>query len=284
MMKIKFKQAFGHLTKGSKLVLAGILVLSMGLLCCKQSESKPAPQTFVLVHGAWQAPFVWDSVKAQLSRAGQNVVVVQLPGHGTDTTSPATITVNSYRDQIVSAINGVSGKVILVGHSLSGYAISAVEEAIPSRINKLVFLAAYIPSAGVTPDSLANTDAQTHLGNPKVLQAQPPLLGINADSITPIFCPDAPAALRSAVVANYRPDPLFPFFDSVVTTTANFGNADKYYIHTLQDEVIGINLQTRMAQKAGIVKVYSLNTSHSPFLSKPDSLTATLLTIAGIQH
>ena len=260
-----------------------MLILSVGMFSCKKDKSIPAPVTFVLVHGAWQLPFVWDSVKAQLSRAGQNVIVVQLPGHGTDTTNPGLITMNSYRDQIVSAINSVNGKVVLVGHSLSGYAISAAEEEIPRKIDKLVFLAAYIPSAGVTPDSLANTDAQSHLGNPKVLQLQPPLLGINTDSITSIFCPDAPAALKSAVVANYRPDPLFPFLDSVVTTTANFGHADKYYIHTLQDEVIGINLQTQMAHNAGISKVYYLNTSHCPFLSKPDSLTATLSAIAGLK-
>jgi hypothetical protein len=51
----------------------------------------------------------------------------------------------------------------------------------------------------------------------------------------------------------------------------------------MQDEVIGIDLQKRMVQTAGITRVYSLNTSHSPFLSKPDSVTATLLNIAGIK-
>lgn len=283
-MKKKFKKALAYLTKRSRWTLAGVLILVAGMLSCKKEHSTPAPHTFVLVHGAWQAPFVWDSVKAQLSRAGQNVIVVQLPGHGTDTTNPGLITINSYRDQIVSAINSVNGKVVLVGHSLSGYAISAVEEEIPNRIDKLVFLAAYIPSPGLTPDSLAHTDAQSHIG--KVLVQPPglPLLAINSlDSIPPIFCPDASPALQAEVVANYRPDPIIPFIDTVPITAANFGSADKYYIHTLQDEVIGINLQIQMAQNAGISKVYNLNTSHTPFLSKPDSVTATLLNIAGIQ-
>jgi len=266
-------------------MLIAALILGMGMLSCKKSETTRAPQTFVLVHGAWQAPFVWDSVKAQLTRAGQNVIVVQLPGHGTDTTNPGLITMNSYRDQIVTAIKGISGKVILVGHSLSGYAISAAEETIPNRIDKLVFLAAYIPSAGLTPDSLAHTDAQSHIGN--VLLTEPdslPVLGIDRDSITSIFCPDAPDALKAKVVANYRPDPIIPFIDTVGITAVNFGRADKYYIHTMKDEVIGIDLQNRMAQTAGIKKVYSLNTSHSPFLADPNSVTATLLTIAGVQH
>ncbi|HEV2482782.1 MAG TPA: alpha/beta fold hydrolase [Puia sp.] len=273
-MKMKVKQ-----------VLVSTLILSIAMLSCKKSSYNQAPRTFVLVHGAWQAPFVWDSVKAQLSRAGQNVIVVQLPGHGTDSTSPATITMNSYRDQIVSAINSVNGKVILVGHSLSGFAISAVEEEIPSRIDKLVFLAAYIPSAGQTPYSLSISDGQTHVKPPALIpDLTEGLLGIANDSIVPIFCPDAPAGLQAKVVANYRPDPAIPFTDSVPITKANFGSADKYYIHTMQDEVIGIDLQDQMVQTAGITKVYSLNTSHCPFLSQPDSVTAILSTIAGIQH
>jgi pimeloyl-ACP methyl ester carboxylesterase len=282
---MKGKQIPASVMKGSKSMLVSIMILSMGIFSCRKSSSIPAPQTFVLVHGAWQAPYVWDSVKAQLIRAGQNVVVVQLPGHGTDTTNPGTITMNSYRDQIVSAINGVSGKVILVGHSLSGFAISAVEEQIPARIDKLVFLACFIPS-GQSPLNLSMTDLQTHVKPPALIEEPDglPVLDFVRDSVPPIFCQDASDAIKAEVVANFRPDPIIPFTDTVVVTAANFGKADKYYIHTLQDHVIGINLQYQMVQTAGITKVYSLNTSHSPFLSEPDSVTATLLNIAGIHQ
>jgi pimeloyl-ACP methyl ester carboxylesterase len=274
---------FNMKMKRSRLVLVGFLIVSMGIFSCKKSDSGPVPpQTFVLVHGAWQAPFVWDSVKAALVKAGQNVVVVQLPGHGTDQTNPGVITMDSYRDQIVSAINGVSGKVILVGHSVSGFAISAVEEQIPNRIDKLVFVAGYIPSPGQYALSLAMKDNQTRVPHGLIIDSVHGVLDFVRDSITPIFCPDASAAIKAQAVANFRPDPVAPFMQPV-TTTATFDKADKYYIHTLQDVVIGIDLQKQMVQTAGITKVYSLNTSHSPFLSKPDSVTATLLKIAGIK-
>ncbi len=266
--------------------MLGILIVGMGIFSCKKSDSGTVPpQTFVLVHGAWQAPYVWDSVKASLIKAGQNVVVVQLPGHGADQTNPGVITMDSYRDQIVSAINNVNGKVILVGHSLAGFAITAAEEQIPNRIDKLVFVAGYIPAEGQYPLALAMSDNQTHVFPPAlIIDSTHGLLDFVPDSIAPIFCGDASPATKAKVVANFRPDPVIPFTQTVAITTANFGNADKYYIHTLQDQVIGINLQRRMVQTAGITKVYSLNTSHSPFLSKPDSVTATLLTIAGIKH
>ena len=273
-------------TKRKMKFIACLILIMTGLFSCsKSSHSVPPPQTFVLVHGAWQAPFVWDSVKAELIRAGQNVVVVQLPGHGADTTNVGTITVNSYRDQIIKAISGVSGKVILVGHSLSGFAISAVEEQIPSRIDKLVFLAAYLPSSGLYPLALAMSDKQSHVVPPALMpELDLGMLDFARDSIAPIFCGDAPDAVKAEVVANFRPEPAIPFTDTVGITAANFGKADKYYIHTSQDEVIGIDLQDQMVKTAGITKEYTLNSSHCPFLSMPANVTSTLLTIAGIRQ
>jgi len=272
-------------TKRKMKFIACLTLIMTGLFSCsKSSHSIPKPQTFVLVHGAWQAPFVWDSVKAELIRAGQNVIVVQLPGHGTDTTNVGTITVDSYRDQIISAMSGVSGKVILVGHSLSGFAISAVEEKIPSQIDKLVFLAAYIPSSDLSPLALSMMDKQTHVIPPALIPEQNlGILDFTRDSIAPIFCPDAPAAIKAAVVANFRPEPIIPFTEPVGITAGNFGKADKYYIHTSQDEVIGFDLQNQMVKTAGITKEYTLNSSHCPFLSMPATVTSTLLTIAGIK-
>jgi pimeloyl-ACP methyl ester carboxylesterase len=274
-----------HINRKMKFIACSILIMTGLYSCSKSSHSVSQPQTFVLVHGAWQAPFVWDSVSAELQRAGQKVVVVQLPGHGTDTTNVGTITVNSYRDEIISAINLIGGKVILVGHSLSGFAISAVEEKIPNQIDKLVFLACYIPSSGQTPLKLSDSDKQTHIVPPALNpELSIGLLDIVKDSIAPIFCPDAPAAIKAQVVANYRPEPAIPFTDTVAITAANFGAADKYYIHTSQDEVIGINLQNQMVKTAGITKEYTLNSSHCPFLSMPANVTSTLLTIAGIKQ
>ncbi len=45
--------------------------------------------TFVLVHGAWQASYAWQKVKQELESKGQKVIVVELPAHGSDQTPPA---------------------------------------------------------------------------------------------------------------------------------------------------------------------------------------------------
>lgn len=74
-----------------------------------------------------------------------NVVVVNLPAHGADNTNGSGIGLNVYVKAVTEAINKVNGKVILVGHSMAGMIISQVTENIPNKIEKLVYVSAFLP-------------------------------------------------------------------------------------------------------------------------------------------
>ena len=74
-----------------------LLIAVITFAGCSKDHTR-ASNTFMLVHGAWQAPYVWDTVKAELEKAGQKVIVVELPAHGDDFTSPANVTIDGYRD------------------------------------------------------------------------------------------------------------------------------------------------------------------------------------------
>ncbi|HEY5390880.1 MAG TPA: alpha/beta hydrolase, partial [Hanamia sp.] len=65
------------------LLLAAVITYSAG---CSKNQTLSS-NTFVLVHGSWQAPYVWNTVKSELEKAGQKVIVVELPAHGNDFTS-----------------------------------------------------------------------------------------------------------------------------------------------------------------------------------------------------
>jgi len=54
----------------------------------KSLNTNSVKLSFVLIHAAWQGPYAWDLVKGHLLQAGFPVEVLQLPGHGTDTTDP----------------------------------------------------------------------------------------------------------------------------------------------------------------------------------------------------
>lgn len=272
-----------------KLILTLLTVATATIMfssCSKKNdEVKPAAKNYVLVHGAWQAPYVWDAVKAQLINEGNNVTVVELPGHGSDNTVPSTLTLNSYRDKVLDAMSKINGKVILVGHSLGGMIISAVAEQNPSKIEKLVYLAAYLPSSGQSLLDLAGTDAGSALGDSVnhvaiLKQNANGTLDVLHDQIVNVFIQDGSAQVQSLVLQNYRPEPTIPFTNPVTLTAANFGSVEKIYIKTLQDRVVSPGLQDRMISAGNVKTVYQLNTSHSAFLAKPDSV-AILLTKIG---
>ncbi|MEO6838340.1 MAG: alpha/beta fold hydrolase [Ginsengibacter sp.] len=257
-------------------LLAAVITFSAG---CSKNQTLSS-NTFVLVHGAWQAPYVWNTVKTELEKAGQKVIVVELPAHGNDFTSPAEVSIDVYRDKVISAIESTHTKVILVGHSLGGVVVSSVAEKIPSKIKKLIYIAGFIPANGQSLGDLASQDAQSLLGPALILSKDQLLFDVQHDAITSIFCQDGSDAVKQLVLNNFRPEPAIPFINPVTLTDANFGKVDKYYIHTLQDHAIGIDLQNRMVDAAHITKTFSVNTGHSPFLTQPDEVTKLLLAIA----
>jgi pimeloyl-ACP methyl ester carboxylesterase len=251
--------------------------------CSKKNDGvKPVGKNYVLVHGAWQAPYVWDAVKTTLINEGNNVTVVELPGHGSDMTDPSTLTLNIYRDKVAAAVSKINGKVILVGHSLGGLVISAVAEQIPTKIEKLVYLAAFLPTSGQSLTKLAFSDPGSQLGIKGNLIIAGPITDVKQDQIVNVFIQDGSPQVQNLVLQNYRSEPTTPLTDSVILTTANFGSVEKFYIKTLQDRVVSPGLQDRMigAAMGGVKTVYQLNTSHSAFLAKPDSV-AILLTKIG---
>ena len=266
--------------KMKKLFLGVIIALVAFFSTACTDDAVPLNhKTFVLVHGAWQGAWVWDNVKATLESKGQKVIVVELPAHGADTTSPLNVSIDVYRDKVIAAISKVSGKVILVGHSMGGVVVSAVAEKIPAQIEKLVYIGAFLPANGQSLVDLANTDAQSHLG-PNLRPADGGLtLDIVPDSIISIFCQDGSAQTRQLLLSKYRKEPAIPFANKVTLTPAAFGSVDKYYIKTMQDHAVGPDLQSRMITAAGITKVYPIQSGHSPFLSMPDAVSAILLNI-----
>lgn len=270
-----------------KIILTLISVATAAIMfssCSKNiDDMKPVPvaKNYVLVHGAWQAPYVWESVKTTLINEGNHVTVVELPGHGSDNTVPSTLTLNTYRDKVADAVSKMNGKVILVGHSLGGMIISAVAEQNPSKIEKLVYIAAYLPTSGQSLLDLALSDPGSSLGGEGILTTNADgTFDVKQDQITNIFIQEGTAQIKSLVLQNYRPEPAIPFMNPVTLSAANFGSVEKVYIKTLQDHVISPGLQDRMITSSNVKTVYQLNTSHSAFLAKPDSV-AVLLTKIG---
>lgn len=230
-----------------KVILNTMLLLAtiLSLVSCKdEGDYYPGiSKTFILVHGAWQAPWIWDKVEKQLSKAGQRTIVIELPAHGDDATLPVNTSLDIYRDKVIAAIDKIKGKVILVGHSMGGMVVSEVAERIPLKNEKLVYIGAFLPANGQSLLDLANMDQHSLLGPALIPSADQVTLDIKKDALITIFCQDAPESDKKKMIEKYRAEPAIPFINKVVLTDQNFGRIQKYYVHTLQDHAVGLDLQ-----------------------------------------
>jgi pimeloyl-ACP methyl ester carboxylesterase len=251
-----------------------ILMIGLALTAaCTEDESE---RTYVLVHGAWSGAYAWDKVAPLLEAEGEQVITVELPAHGKDDTPVAQATLQSYVDKVAEAVTAQSGQVILVGHSIGGIVISEVADSIPNKIATLVYLAAYLPQDGQTLLQLSEQDTVSLVGANLDFSEDFSRASIAEDKIVAIFCADCSEADQQSLVERHRAEPTGPL-GTPVTLTSRFAQVPKVYIETTQDRAAGNPLQKEMWKAAQVARTYSLNTSHSPFLTVPDELARILL-------
>ncbi|TNC73108.1 alpha/beta fold hydrolase [Rubellimicrobium roseum] len=241
-------------------------------------------ETFVIVHGAFQTAAAWDQVAEALRAGGDEVTLVDLPGRdGTmaDGSDIHALTLGAYRDATLAAM-GDQSDVVLVGHSFGGFSISAVAEAAPDRIRKLIYVAAYVPNSGESLQSLSGTDKGTKFTGENFVLAQ----DYSAAEVLPrdralIFANDVESEAAQAIADALVKEPLAPLGEPITLTEANFGRVPKAYVETLRDNAVSPALQARMIERAGIGEVREIDTGHAPMATEPEELAAILHDLAG---
>jgi pimeloyl-ACP methyl ester carboxylesterase len=242
-------------------------------------------RTYVLVHGAFQDKRAWDEVVPHLQRAGARVVALDLPGRANGNTPLEEATPDAYRDAVLRAIEQESGPVILVGHSIGGITISAVAEQAPERIRTLVYVAAYLPTAGAPDQSmakLAETDQWNQFNKARqnfMLAKDYKTAWVLEDDQILLFCAACSDAAQRKTRALMQREPLSPAATPVALSAERYGKVDKVYIATLEDNAVSHRLQMQMIERTPVRKVTTLKTGHSPFVEAPDDLAAALLAL-----
>ncbi|MCD0465946.1 alpha/beta hydrolase [Flavobacterium sp. ENC] len=239
------------------------------------SSLSKSKNTIVIVHGAWSSANDWHHVAGYLTAEDINLITVNLPGHGTDQTPVSNISLQLYVYEVLKAI-GDATAVTLVGHSFGGIVVSEVAELIAPQIKKLIYIAAFVPKNGDSLLSLAQTDSESHIGKSLIVDELAGVARITKEAITDVFLADAPKPVAEYVTNNLRPEPSAPLSTAVTLSEANFGNINKVYVHSLNDHTIGYSLQQKMVKEAGILRTYSLPSSHTPFIVFPQILSAIL--------
>jgi len=107
-------------------------------------------KTYVLVHSAWLGAWQWQQVAKTLETAGHTVITPDLAGHGSDKTPANDITMETYVNQLLAILDGQPEKVVLVGHSFNGITVSRMAELRPKKIDRLVYLTAFLLPNGAS--------------------------------------------------------------------------------------------------------------------------------------
>lgn len=237
-------------------------------------------KTFILIHGSWHSAWNWHKVKPILERRGHRVFAIDLPGMGRDKTPIKEVKMENSVQSICDLIDTIDGKVILIGHSKNGIMISQVAEYRTSKIEKLIYLAAYLIPNGKTQAEYSAQDIDGVLKpfvtrypetNSHTLQAEIYKEGLYHD------CEDYIVELAKLLLSN---EPIESGITPLQLSDENYGNIRRFYIECTEDKAVTPFIQQKMYKETICEEVYQMQTSHSPFFSKPQELCDIILKIA----
>ena len=228
--------------------------------------------TFVLIHGSGNGGWCWDKVAPLLTQAGHEVIAPDLPGHGDDKTPVGEVSLQSCVDRVVEILDTQSGPVILLGHSTGGLTITQTAEQRPSMVRALVYLTAFL---------LRNGERCVDINDPESLARGNLVISKDEGNVRgkEVFYNDCSEEDVARAQSLLVPAPLQIAFTPVETTENNFGRVPRYYIECLRDRAITHACQRRMYSAIPCERIFTLDTSHSPFLSAPKALVDHLLAI-----
>ena len=236
--------------------------------------------TFLLVHGAWHGGWCWQRVAPLLEAQGHLVLTPNLPGHAEDPAAAATVTLENYSERIRTLAGAQPEPVVLVGHSMGGVAITQAAEDWPERFRALVYVCAFLPGNGESLATWSGQDSES-LVNPSTTEARADgALHLRQDVVREAFYGQCGEEDVAFATSRLTPQPLGPCITPVTTSVERWGQVPRHYIECLRDRSITAETQREMVRRSPCQQVLSLDTDHSPFLSRPGELAEMLSIIA----
>lgn len=250
---------------------------------------------FVLLHGACFGAWAWFSVEAELRNVGYNVTAIDMAGAGVHAADPDAITSwDEYHQPVIQYLGSLppKEKVVLVGHSIAGFALAQLMERFPDKISLSVFVTALFSASGVplvadtglyqillkdtTPSSKARTlYFRNGVGNP------PTSFYFPASTLKHIFFNDLDSeeivVLASKLV---RPFPFQTQLSSFTYTKERYGQIPSVYIKYSKDNALPPEAQEYISSRYGPFKeIIEIDGDHFNFLQRPAEFTKLLVSL-----
>jgi pimeloyl-ACP methyl ester carboxylesterase len=254
-------------------IAAPLLLVS----ACSSSEAAPvagtpaapapapaAPVTAILVHGAWADGSSWSRVTPLLQARGIHVVSVQL--------RRATLAEDAAIVQ--RAVEAQSGKVVLVGHSYGGAAIT--EGGNDAKVGALVYVAAFAPGDGESINDLVSP-YPAGAWQAGLVADSAGNLSLSTDAYTTYFAADLPKD-EAAILATSQ-GPIFAHVLQDKVTHAAWKNKPAYWALSANDQIIPAAFQQGEAARIK-ARVTTISGGHTELLSHPQEVAGVILDAA----
>lgn len=233
---------------------------------------------YILVHGAWEGGWAWEKVTPRLLEAGHTVEAVDLAGSQENEQPVESVTLESYVDTVIEAIDRARGPVILVGHSLAGPVISQIAERMPDRVERLIYVASFLLENGGSVMAAMESDEKGQFLPQLEFSEDESYAQAREETWREVAFHDVREdAILAALPRLAERQSTQPFLAPVNLTAARFGSVPKTFLRTSLDKMMTPELQDRMLSGWHVEKTHVLESGHFPTLSIPEELTEVLL-------
>lgn len=230
---------------------------------------------YVLIHGAWQGGWCWESIASLLNQEGHGVSCIDLPGHGNNTFPLSKVTYDVYYQSLVKELLQYQEPVVLVAHSMSGMLAAPLLDQYSERIAHLFLIAAFVPQDGRSLLDLALAGGPSAI--PSILQtdAKNRTQSLNLLKAKEALYHDCPSAIADWAIARLQAQPMAPLTHAINWKDSGKTAYKRTYIFCEDDrDVHPITQQNILNQYP--CKIIKFKSGHFPFLSQPERLVSIL--------
>ncbi len=230
---------------------------------------------FVLIHGAWHGGWCWEGVIQALRQAGHTAEAPTLPGHGPDDEGSG-IEFDTYVRMIVGVLQRQAAPVVLVGHASAGCLLQAAAPQVPEKIERLVFLNAFVLPDGMcqfdlVPFQLAR--AMRAIARARLDNCIPVLKGYVHD----VLMAGERVELRDALTQRLVRQPVALFTTKVCTHAFRTLGIPKTVVFCKDDTSLPPGSYLEMAQQLGEHNLIEVGGGHEALFTRPDIVSQGLL-------
>lgn len=234
---------------------------------------------FALIHGAWHGGWCWEGVIRALEEAGHTAEAPTMPGQNPDD-DRSKVTFASYVEKIVETLKRQSRPVVLVGHSSAGFLLQSAAPQAPEKIERLIFLNAFI-----LPDGKAQFD----LVPPEAAQGMTAAAGASPDHCVPVIedfvrnslMAGEPIELQNALLSRLTPQPLILFTTKAKTAAFDRLTLPRAVVFCRGDASLPPGAFLGMAQRLGKFDLIEIEGGHEALFTQPEAVARGLIKAAG---